>query len=126
VRRLRDGQRLSWETLPKSDGLEAMPIAGVKYRLAALQSSTVAPGEWLTLVPEPTNPNDPYAVGVWDLNRQQQIGYLPRREAKGVSSALQKREALRCFSLWENHTKKERVSLRVLVIGPNAKLLIPT
>lgn len=125
VRRTSDGQRLSWETLPKSHGLRAMPIAGVQHRLDALQSRAVAPGQWLTLVPEPTNSHDPYAIGVWDFDCQQQVGYLPRREAKGISSAIHKGELFRCFSLWENRTKKGRVYLRVLVIAQKAKLHIP-
>ena len=38
----------------------------------ALQDDGFAPGTRVALVPEPENEVDPYAIGIWDLERQVQ------------------------------------------------------
>jgi hypothetical protein len=47
VRRLSDGQRLQWRTLPKYDGIQSVPIAGASHRLDALQDPSFGPGKRL-------------------------------------------------------------------------------
>ena len=78
VRRISDGQRLQWRTLAKSDGLEAVPIVGVSYRKKALQDPSFAIGKALEIQPEPRNPHDPNAIGIWNQEKTLQIGYLPK------------------------------------------------
>ena len=56
-------------------------VAGVSYRVDALQDDGFAPGRRLALVPEPENEHDPNAVGVWDERRHVQAGYLPAEVA---------------------------------------------
>jgi hypothetical protein len=76
VRRCRDGQRLRWEGLPASDGIEAFPVAGTSYREDDINYGEFLPGRRLTLVPEPDNPHDANAVGVWDARQRIQAGYV--------------------------------------------------
>src|SRR2546426_6882489 len=88
VIRAEDGQRLSWETLPRRDGLESLEVRGESHRTEALQSPAFAAGAPLTLVPEPENPYDPNAVGVWDGARAKQAGYIPREHAARIGKRL--------------------------------------
>ncbi|HXJ65495.1 MAG TPA: hypothetical protein VNN79_17200, partial [Actinomycetota bacterium] len=44
-------------------------IAGVDHRLHAAQDATFGLGEPLVLIPEPDNPFDPDALGVWNADR---------------------------------------------------------
>ena len=116
IRRLSDGQRLQWQTLLRSEGLEAEQVAGVSFRLDALQHSSFAPGKVLSLVPELENPYDPHAVAVYNQDRTLHIGYLPKEQAKRISKELNAGQRIACFAMWETIEEKRRVALRVLLV----------
>ena len=48
------------------EGFYRVKVAGVSHRRDELQQAGFDPGSELALVPEPDNPHDPDAVGVWD------------------------------------------------------------
>jgi hypothetical protein len=98
-------------------GLYRVKVAGVSHRREALQSPTFAPGSELTLVPEPENPHDPDAVGVWDAARTVQAGYVPRDTARLIRRRLQHGRIGRVISLWEwrRAASGERVGLEILI-----------
>ena len=126
VRRLADGQRLSWRTLPHREGIEAANVVGVSHHMKALQHSTFAPGKPLTLVPEPDNPHDPHAIGVWNAGKTKQAGYLPKSLAKEISQELAPHgpddEKIGCLAMWENRKNRERVGLRLLIVRSHARV----
>jgi hypothetical protein len=71
--------------------IRVVPVAGVSFRLSALDDASFDPGRPLTLVPEPDNEHDPNAVAVWNEERTLQLGYVPRDvapELRGDEQAL--------------------------------------
>ena len=50
-------------------------------------SDDFAPGRALTLVPDPENPHDPKAVGVWNAKQSKRAGWIPRSVAEGMAVA---------------------------------------
>ena len=124
VQRTKDKQRLSYWSLPVSQGLYAFDVAGTSYRKEALQDSAFSPGKRLAVLPDPANPVDPEALAVWDSTHKLHIGYVP----EDCSHKMKKRmieEGLTYISIWENRVGKERVALRVLAISPNVKIKLP-
>src|SRR3954465_7104515 len=83
--RLRDA---ATEELVRSDDprIRVIKVAGVSYRLDALQDDAFAPGRRLALVPEPDNEHDPNAVAVWDDERRLQAGYVPAEVARDLEA----------------------------------------
>ena len=71
-------------------------VAGVSYRLDALQDDAFAPGKRLALVPEPDNEHDPNAIGIWDAERRVQAGYVPAEIARELDAS-----EWQAVSLWE-------------------------
>jgi HIRAN domain-containing protein len=61
--------------------IRVVKVAGVSYRMDALQDDGFAPGRRLSLVPEPENEHDPNAIGIWNEERTLQAGYVPRETA---------------------------------------------
>ena len=49
--------------------IRVIKVAGVSYRIDALQDDAFAAGRRLALVAEPGNQHDPNAIGVWDEER---------------------------------------------------------
>ena len=90
-------------------------VAGTSHRRDALQDLAFEPGRPVTLVPEPKNPHDRNAVGVWDWNRRAQAGYVPRELAPGISRALRGREPLSAMCHLEFLDDRRRVGLSILV-----------
>ncbi len=91
--RLRDaatGEVVRWE----DRRIRVIPVAGVSYRPEALSDPSFDPGRRLALVPEPANPHDPNAVGIWNADRTVQVGYVPA----AVTSELSGDEL--AVSLW--------------------------
>src|SRR6185312_10627744 len=87
LERTRDGYRLrdaATDELVRTDDprIRVIRVAGVSYRLDALQDDAFAPGRRLALVPEPDNEHEPNAVGVWDDDRRLQAGYVPADVAR--------------------------------------------
>ena len=71
----------------------------------------------LKLVPEPDNPHDPDAVGVWDAAGEHQAGYLPRDRARLIGRRLRRGNVSKAISLWEwkQAGSGERVALEILI-----------
>lgn len=117
---LREGGRsLSW-TSPRlaQAGVVVVKVAGTSYRLDELQDPAFAPGSVIKLRPEPENPHDPNAVGVWSANGAAQAGYVPRDSA-GQLKELLGREELVSLALWEwRSADGRRYGLRILVAPP--------
>jgi hypothetical protein len=97
-----------------------IPVAGVSYRLDALQDDAFAPGRRLALVPEPENEHDPHAIGMWDEQRTIQIGYVPAEVARDLHA-----EDWQAVSLWEYREAGVRGGLRVLLAPADAWIGIP-
>src|SRR2546421_7160900 len=66
--------------------IRVIKVAGVSYRIDALQDEGFAPGRRLALVAEPDNEHDPHAIGVWDDERRLQAGYVPAEIAPRVGA----------------------------------------
>src|SRR2546427_10248831 len=66
--------------------IRVIKVAGVSYRLDALQGDAFAPGRRLALMPEPDNEHDPNAIGVWDDERRLQAGYVPAEIARELEA----------------------------------------
>ena len=86
-----------------------MPVAGVSFRLDALDDPSFEPGRRLELVPEPDNEHDPNAVAVWNEERTLQVGYVPRETTSELAGDEQ------AISLW-----RVEGGLRVLIVPPDA------
>ncbi len=95
-------------------------LAGVSYRLDAVQDDAFAPGKRLALVPEPENEHDPNAIGVWDADSRLQAGYVPAETAEGLDAG-----AWQAVSLLEFFEGNQRVGLRVLLAPRDAWIGAP-
>jgi HIRAN domain-containing protein len=95
-------------------------VAGVSYRIDALQADAFAPGRRLALVPEPDNEHDPHAIGIWDEERRVQAGYVPAEIAREVDA-----DAWQAVSLWEFFEEGKRGGLRVLLAPRDAWIGLP-
>ena len=106
--RLRDaatGEVVRWED-PR---ILVVPVAGVSFRIEALEHPSFDPGRPLALVPEPENQHDPNAVGIWNEERTLQLGYVPREFAPTLAGDEQ------AISLW-----RLEGGLRVLIAPGDA------
>ncbi|MGI9113315.1 MAG: HIRAN domain-containing protein [Gaiellaceae bacterium] len=106
--RLRDaasGEPVRWED-PR---IRVVPVAGVSYRIEALDDSAFDPGRRLALVPEPQNEYDSNAVAIWNEERTLQLGYVPAAIAPELAGDEQ------AVSLW-----RVDGGLRVLIVAADA------
>ena len=104
--------------------IRVIKVAGVSYRLDALQDDAFAPGRRLALVPEPDNEHDPNAIGVWDDDRRLQAGYVPAelaREPRGrglagglAARVLRGRPARRAARPARTPRRLDRAAARVI------------
>ncbi|MDQ2983032.1 MAG: HIRAN domain-containing protein [Actinomycetota bacterium] len=90
--------------------ISVIKVAGVSYRIDALQDDAFAPGRRLALVAEPDNEHDPNAIGVWDRERRLQAGYVLAEAARELDS-----DEWQAVSLWEFFEDGKRGGLRVLL-----------
>ena len=104
------GEPVRWED-PR---ITVVPVAGVSYRIAALDDASFDPGRRLALVPEPENEHDPNAVGIWNEERTLQLGYVPAASAPELAGDEQ------AVSLW-----RVDGGLRVLIAPADAWLGTP-
>jgi HIRAN domain len=104
------GEPVRWED-PR---FRVVPVAGVSYRLDALEDPSFDPGRRLALVPEPENEHDRNAVGIWNEARTLQLGYVPASTAPELVGDEQAR------SLW-----RVDGGLRVLIAPADAWLGTP-
>jgi len=125
VQRTKDKQRLSYWSLPLSQGLYAFDVAGTAYRKEPLQDSAFSPGKRLAILPDPTNPIDPEALAVWDSTHKLHVGYVPKDCSSKMKRRMIGEEGFTYISMWEDKEGKVRVGLRVLVIAPNVKIKLP-
>jgi hypothetical protein len=94
-------------------------IAGAQHYPAALQGSLFEPGSTALLRPEPENPYDPNAVGIWDRSGSVQAGYIPADRSANVTSRIRAGEQLIAYVLREiRHQSRSgpRAALHVLVM----------
>jgi len=117
--RLRDAATESY--VPHEDPrIRVTKLAGVSYRLDAVQDEAFAPGRRLALVPEPDNEHDPNAIGVWDADRRVQAGYVPAEVATGLDA-----EEWQAVSLLEFFEGGRRAGLRLLLAPKDAWIGVP-
>ncbi len=117
---LLDGDRsLAWASPRLGEaGVEVVKVAGTSYRLNELQDPGFAPGSPLLLRPEPANPHDPSAIGVWNAAASAQAGYVPRDRAAELA-ARPTLEELEALALWEwRSADGRRHGLRILLAPP--------
>ncbi len=100
--------------------VRVVKVAGVSYRLDALQDDAFAAGRPLSLVAEPDNEHDPQAIGIWDAERRLQAGYVPAEVARELDPG-----ALQAVSLREFFEAGRRVGLRVLLAPRDAWIGLP-
>ena len=105
VRDAATGELVRWED-PR---IRVVPVAGVSFRPEAHGDPSFEPGCRLALVPEPDNPHDPNAVGIWNEERTLQAGYVPRDVAPELRGDEQ------AVSLW-----RVEGGLRVLIVPAEA------
>ncbi len=125
LERTRDGYRprdaateelVRWED-PR---IRVINVAGVSYRLDALQDDAFAPGNRLALVAEPDNEHDPNAIGIWDVEQRLQAGYVPAERARDLEAA-----DWQAVSLLEFFEGEQRIGLRVLLAPQDAWIGLP-
>jgi len=100
--------------------IRVIKVAGVSYRIDALQDDAFAPGRRLALVAEPDNEHDPHAIGVWDSERRVQAGYVPAEIARDLEA-----DEWQAVSLWEFFEDGTRGGLRVLLARRDAWIGVP-
>ena len=100
--------------------IRVIKVAGVSYRLDALQNDAFAPGQRLALVPEPDNEHDPNAIGVWDKDRRLQVGFVPAEIARELEV-----DDWQSVTLWEFFEDGKRGGLRVLLAPRDAWIGLP-
>jgi hypothetical protein len=100
--------------------IRVIKVAGVSYRLDALQDDAFAPGRRLALVAEPDNEHDRNAIGIWDERRRLQAGYVPAEAARELEA-----EAWQAVSLWQFFEDGQRGGLRVLLAPCDAWIGLP-
>ena len=100
--------------------IRVIKVAGVSYRLDALQNDAFAPGRRLALVPEPDNEHDPNAIGIWDEHRLLQAGYVPAEIARELEV-----DDWQAVTLWEFFENGERGGLLVLLAPRDAWIGLP-
>ena len=100
--------------------IHVVAVAGVSYRVDALQDAAFAAGRRLALAAEPDNAYDPHAIGVWDEGRRVQVGYVPAEVARGLVA-----EEWQAVSLREFFEGDRRAGLRVLLAPRDAWIGLP-
>jgi hypothetical protein len=103
-------ERVRWED-PR---IRVLAVAGVSYRLGALDDASFDPGRRLALVPELDNAYDLNAVGIWNSDRTLQLGYVPAAVAPELVGDEQ------AVSLW-----RVEGGLRVLIAPADAWIGTP-
>ena len=100
--------------------IRVIKVAGVSYRIDALQDDAFAPGRRLALVPEPDNEHDPRAIGVLDEEHRVQAGYVPAEIARELDA-----EEWQAVSVREFFEDGSRGGLRVLLAPRDAWIGLP-
>jgi hypothetical protein len=101
-------------------------VAGTSYRPKALQDARFKSGAQVVLRPEPTNPHDPNAVGVWDSSGTMQVGYVPAAVSAEVATQFRSGSPLGGLIISEFRRGSQagpRVGLHMLLAPLGALLL---
>ncbi len=121
-----DDVRWQWREEGMAAGLCVTAAVGPKHTGDAVRQDAFAPGNRLVLVPEPDNPYDSSAIGVWDEEKQTRVGYLPKTVCGKVATQLGRGKRLEAFVLWEwinRSDQGKRTGIKVLITNPDiAKL----
>jgi len=98
--------------------LQTSPLRGYAFRGDLIHLHSLKVGEELTLIPEPANPYDRYAVRVH--HRELHIGYLPQTSNHVVSRLLRQGAPLRAVIAWIDPGSNLQLplTLHVLWSGP--------
>ncbi len=102
-------------------------VAGVTYRPDSLQDDRFSPGRPVTLRPEPTNPVDRNAVGVWDASGSIQLGYVPREYSERVAMDIASGIPLSGLMLREfrrSSASGPRLGIHILIFSGRHQLVI--
>jgi len=93
-------------------------VAGTSHRRDALQDERFAPGSPVTLRPEPTNPYDRNAVGVWDDSGTLQIGFVPAEHSERIAADMRSGSQLGGVMMREFRRAENgpRVGLHMLIV----------
>lgn len=95
--------------------VQSSPLAGFQYYGGKILWDEMHEGDTLTLVREPDNPHDRFAVRVeW---RGQKLGYLPRAENQAVAEEMDRGSAIggRIGKLAKDPNPWKRLRVDVLV-----------
>lgn len=95
--------------------VQSSPLAGFQYYGGKILWDEMHEGDALTLVREPDNPHDPFAVRVeW---RGQKLGYLPRSDNRAVAEEMDRGTAIggRIGKLTKDPNPWKRLRVDVLV-----------
>ncbi|WP_079432774.1 HIRAN domain-containing protein [Zoogloea sp. LCSB751] len=95
--------------------VQSSPLAGFQYYGGKILWDEMHEGDALTLVREPDNPHDPFAVRVeW---RDQKLGYLPRSDNRAVAEEMDRGTAIggRIGKLTKDPNPWKRLRVDVLV-----------
>jgi uncharacterized protein YfaP (DUF2135 family) len=96
--------------------VQSSPLAGFQYHDGTANWKAMKVGDPLTLVREPDNQHDPYAVRVeW---RGRMLGYLPRAENRSVAAEMDRGATVsgRIGQLRENRNPWRRLLIEVFVV----------
>lgn len=95
--------------------IQSSPLAGSQYYALGAQWQRLQVGDPLTLIREPENRHDRYAIRVeW---RGYKLGYVPRAENRAVAAAMDQGDKLvaRIAALSEHPDPWQRVRFEVFV-----------
>jgi hypothetical protein len=125
LERTRDGFRVrdaATDELVRTDDprLRVVKVAGVSYRMAAVQDEAFAAGRRVALVPEPANEHDPNAIAIWDSERRVQAGYVPAETARDLRP-----EDWQGVVVQEFFDAGQRIGLRLLLAPRDAWIGTP-
>ncbi|MGI8512260.1 MAG: HIRAN domain-containing protein [Solirubrobacteraceae bacterium] len=100
-------------------------VAGTTHAGEALQDARFAPGSALALRPDPANPHDADAVGVWDAGGEAQVGWVSAADAPEVGGMIRGGQALSGIVLREFRSAPDgpRIALN-MVVGPAGELAL--
>jgi len=100
-------------------------VAGTTHAGEVLQDPRFSPGRAVELRPDPANPHDADAVGVWDAGGEAQVGWVPAADAPEVAGMIRGGQALSGIVLREFRSAPDgpRIALN-MVIGPAAELAL--
>jgi len=98
-------------------------VAGISHYPAAVDRPDFAPGNDLVLRPEPENPFDPNAIGVWNASGTVQVGHLPAVIVRDLPRVPEERHGLMVGELVHG---RDRVGLWVVVAREPVVLRVVT